>query len=168
MNIDKEYLLAAFSDLLNKAIGSPESEDIAEVESDTKIVKSLHEMERRALFVVLEPQDSLDNVADLHRDYYDKETIEKACRSFNKHCMKAGLYHKYIVDSDLVEIEQTFITPSDFTLDDGRIVKSGSWLMWMHFPEPLDAEDDIWPHVLSGDFCGLSVGCTGIGVDLDG
>ena len=145
-----------------------EKNHIATVESETHVVKSLDEMERRALFVVLEPQESLQDVSDGHADYYDEITVEKACRSFNKHSMKAGLYHQHTVENDLVEIEQSFITPTAFDMDSEVSIKKGTWLMWMHFPKPLDEEDDtIWSQVLSGDFCGVSVDCMGTGVEVN-
>ena len=163
--MDKQKLIKMFSDFLEKNFDGSTDNHEEHVESETTIVKSLDEMVRRALFVVLEPQESLDNVSDGHSDYYDEITVEKACRSFNKHSMKAGLFHKFTVESDLVEIEQSFITPSDFETEDGIDIKKGSWLMWMNFPKPLDDDEDaIWPDVLSGEFTGVSVDCEGLGV----
>lgn len=166
--MNKEKLLKMFNEFIEKNFDGSNDNHEEHVESETTIVKSMDEMERRALFVVLEPQESLDNVSDGHSDYYDEITVEKACRSFNKHSMKAGLFHKFTVESDLVEIEQSFITPSDFETESGISIKKGSWLMWMHFPEPLDKEDDvIWSDVLSGEFTGISVECEGTGVIIN-
>lgn len=167
MKNDKDSLKQLFSEWLDKNFGGSEDNHKQEVESDIGVVKALDSFERRALFVVLEPQDSEEVTSDLHGDYYDSATVEKACINFNKHCMKAGLFHEFEVDNDLIQIEQTFITPSEFTLDDGRLIKKGTWLMWMHFPEPLDGEDDfIWNDVLSGEFNGVSVQCRAYGVNL--
>lgn len=169
MKFDKEKITNAFVDFLEKHFGgSQEGEEHAVVESETHVVKSLDEMERRALFVVLEPQNDVQDVSDLHGDYYDAETVQKACRSFNKHSMKAGLYHEFTVDNELAEIEESFITLHDFETEDGRLIKKGTWLQWWHFPEPLDKEDDlIWPDVLSGEFTGVSVECAGRGYELN-
>lgn len=162
--MDKEKLFNSFIEWVEKNFGGSQDNHKEYVESDQEIIKSVDEMERRALFVVLEPQEDLDEVADLHGDYYDEITIEKACISYNKHSRKAGLYHKYIVDESLVEVEQSFITPTSFDTDEGITVKKGSWLMWLHFPKPEDdAEDLIWPQVLSGEFNGISVECAGKG-----
>ena len=166
--MNKQKLIDMFEKFIEANFEGSEKNHIAAVESETHVVKSLDEMERRALFVVLEPQNSLEDVSDGHGDYYDEITVEKACISFNKHSMKAGLYHKYTVENDLVEIEQSFINPSDFETESEVKIKKGSWLMWMHFPQPLDKEDDtIWPKVLSGDFCGVSVDCMGTGVEVN-
>ncbi len=166
--MDKNKLIELFNDFLDTHFSGSKENHEQHVESEVEVVKSVDEMERRALFVVLEPQDSLDDVSDLHGDYYDIDTIEKACISFNKHSNKAGLYHEYTVENDLVEIEQSFINPSDFKTEQGISIKKGSWLMWMHFPKPLDVEDDtIWPDVLSGDFSGVSVECSGKGYELN-
>ena len=138
------------------------------VEVEDKYAKSIHEMERRALFVVLEPQDSLDDVKDAHGDYYDDITIEKACNKFNRHCRKAGLLHQYEIDNELAVIEQSFINPAEFTIDDGIVVKKGAWLQWWHFPEPDEPERDVlWPKVLSGEYNGVSIECEGKGYEIN-
>jgi len=165
--MNKSKILDMFSEFLETHFSGSESNHKEYVESETVIVKSLNSEERRALFVVLEPQDDDLETTDLHADTYDSITVEKACQSFNKHSMKAGLYHKVVVDNELVEIEQSFISPSSFELDDGRNIKKGTWLMWMHFPEPTDGSEDlIWPQVISGEFEGVSVDCSGYGVEL--
>ena len=157
-----------FSEWVDSHFGGSKGENKSVVESETSVVKSLDEMERRALFVVLEPQNGLEDVTDLHEDYYDEVTIEKACRSYNKHSMRAGLFHEFEVDNDLVEIEQSFINLHEFETEDGITIKKGTWLMWMHFPKPEDEQDDtIWPDVLSGEFTGVSVECGGKGYMLD-
>lgn len=169
MKFNKEDIEKAFSKFLTENFGgSEQSQEHSAVESETAVVKSLDKMERRALFVVLEPQNSLEDVSDLHGDYYDHVTVEKACRSFNIHCRKAGLFHEYEVDNDLAVVEQSFINLTDFETESGELIKKGAWLQWWHFPEPLDKEDDlIWPDVLSGDFCGVSVECAGKGYELN-
>lgn len=166
--MENKTLLEKFGEFLEQNLGGSKENHKEVVESETPLVKSVDEMERKALFVVLEPQESLDEVSDLHGDFYDEITVEKACESFNRHSMKAGLYHEYTVDSDLVEITQSFINPHEFNTEEGVTIKKGAWLMWMHFPKPLDEEDDtVWPDVLSGEFTGVSVECSGTGVNLD-
>lgn len=166
--MDNKTLLDKFKEFLETHSGGSQDNHKQHVESETGIVKSLDTMERRALFVVLEPQDNLEDVSDLHGDFYDDITVEKACNNFNKHSDKAGLYHEYTVENDLVEIEQSFINPATFETEDGVTIKKGTWLMWMHFPRPKTEEDDtIWPDVLSGEFTGVSVECAGKGYNLD-
>lgn len=166
--MDKKTLLEKFGEFLDTHLGGSQENHKEYVESDTTLVKSLDTMERRALYVALEPQDDMENVSDLHGDYYDAITVEKACRGFNKHSNKAGLFHEYVVDSDLVEIEQSFINPADFQTEDGVAIKKGTWLMWLHFPKPENEEDDtIWADVLNDEFTGISVECAGRGYELD-
>ncbi len=166
--MDTKKLLEKFKEFLDTHSGGSKDNHEQHVESEEPLFKSVKEMERRALFVVLEPQSSLDDVSDLHGDYYDEITVEKACNNFNKHSDKAGLYHEYTVDNDLVEIEQSFINPSTFKTESGVTIKKGTWLMWMHFPKPDNEEDDtIWPDVLSGEFTGVSVECAGRGYNVN-
>ena len=85
-------------------------------ESVVEVNKSVDVEQRRALFVVLEP-----DVVDAHGDTYSAEEVEKACINFNTHCNKANLFHR--VQTEDVKIEQSFINPSTFTLEDGREIK---------------------------------------------
>lgn len=160
---DKETLISLFSDFLEKHFGGSQENHKLD------ITKAVDNEQRRALFVVLEPQNSIDDVQDLHDDYYDEVTIEKACIDFNTHCQKAGLFHEIEVDNDLIEIEQSFINPSEFTMlnAEGKevVIKKGAWLMSLHFPET-NGDDLIWQGVKSGEFNGLSVQCGGSGIIL--
>lgn len=134
-------------ELLEKFFGgSKEHEPIVEV------TKAVDIEQRRALFVVLEP-----DTVDLHGDIYSAEEVEKACINFNTHCNKANLFHQ--VQIETAKIEQSFISPSDFLLDDGRMIKKGTWLQWFYFPEGNDDSDKLWTQVKSGDICGVSIGC---------
>lgn len=166
--MDKKAILDKFTEFLDSVLGGSNTDTVqSEIESETDVVKSVDEMERRAMFVILAPSFEDGTTDDLHEDWYSVEDVEKACINFNKHCNKAGLYHAVTVESDLVEIEQSFITPSSFTLEDGREIRKGTWCMWTHFPKPTDsAVDVIWPEVLSGKM-GMSVDCKAKGHNLD-
>lgn len=126
-----------------KAVSSPK---------EVPVVKSVEQEERKALFVVLEP-----DVVDLHNHKYSAKEIEKACISFNVHCNKANLFHR--VETQEVVIEQSFIAPSEFSLEDGRAIKKGTWLQWWHFPEDSEVSEMLWKAVKSGDVNGVSIGC---------
>lgn len=153
--MNKEKLLGALTELLNKAFSEDADLSKAYVESDTDIVKSVLEEERRALFVVLEPQEGV-STTDLHGDTYTAAEVEKACQNYNTHCMKANLYHMVQIEDAIVE--QSFITPASFTMEDGRIIKSGSWLQWWFFPEGNEVSEDIWKAVKAGEITGVSIG----------
>lgn len=158
--INKEDILNKLSTFLDSIIGESSNPNPVAIESETNIVKSVDEMERRALFVVLAPSFDDGTTDDLHGDHYTAEEIEKACISFNKHSRKAGLHHAIELSNDLVEIEQSYITPVGFTTDKGVEVRKGSWLMTQHYPKPADNQQDIiWPRILSGELTGVSIQC---------
>lgn len=117
----------------------------------TSITKSVDSEQRRALFVAMEP-----DVFDAHGDITSEVEVEKACNNFNKYCMRANLFHR--VETEAVEIQQSFITPVDIELDTGRFLLKGSWLMWMHFPENDEVSDQLWDMVKTGDVNGISIG----------
>lgn len=134
-------------ELLEKFFGGSKEE-----EPVTEVTKAVDIEQRRALFVVLEPE-----TVDLHGDIYSADEVEKACINFNTHCNKANLFHQ--VQIETAKIEQSFIAPSDFTLDDGRLIKKGTWLQWWYFPEENSESEKLWKQVKSGDICGVSIGC---------
>lgn len=141
----KDKLLEAFSEFLEKAVGGTQRE--VELTPEVEIVKSLDEEDRMALFVVLEP-----DVVDLHGDTYSEKEVEKACISYNQHCRKANLYHR--VETEDFAIVQSWVSPNDFTDDQGREIKKGTWLAWTKFEN-----EELWEEVKKGNFQGLSVGC---------
>ena len=126
-----------------------------EVDPVVEVTKSLDSDQRRAMFVALEPQEG-DTTSDLHGDTYTAEDVEKACINFNTHCMKANIFHK--IETEKAVIEQSFITPSSFTLDDGREIQKGTWLQWWHFPEGDTTSDMLWKAVKDGKITGISIG----------
>jgi len=134
-------------ELLEKFFGGSNFE-----EPIIEVTKAIDLEQRRALFVVLEPE-----TVDLHGDIYSAEEVEKACINFNTHCNKANLFHQ--VEIETAKIEQSFISPSDFQLDDGRMIKKGTWLQWFYFPEGNKDSDKLWKQVKSGDICGVIIGC---------
>lgn len=139
-------VLTATLEALHKAVGDLQGEKL-----NTDITKSVDEEHRKAMFVVLVPE-----TADAHGDIYSTDEVEKACANYNRFCMKANLFHR--VETEHAIVEQSFISPSDFTLEDGREIKKGTWLMWMYFPET-ETGDLIWKSVKDGEITGVSVGC---------
>ena len=115
-----------------------------------KIDKATNEMERKALFVVLAPDE-----VDAHGDTYSAKEIEKAMQSFNKHCMKANLFH--LVETQEAEIIQSYTTPVDMYIGD-KFIKKGTWLQEWTFPET-ETGEMLWQAVLNEEITGVSVGC---------
>lgn len=148
-NMDDSNFKDIVFEWLDKHFGKVGSDVEDVVESETKLVKSVDSEKRMALFVVSEP-----DVYDLHNTSYTKEEIEKACNNFNTHCNQAAVYHA--IDIEKAYIVQSFITPVDFEIEDGRLIKSGTWLQWWKFPE--DAEGDLlWGKVKAGEINGVSI-----------
>lgn len=115
-----------------------------------RIEKSTNEVERKALFVVLAPDE-----VDAHGDTYSAKEIEKGMQSFNRHCMKANLFH--MVETQEAEIVQSYTTPVDMYIGEKFITK-GTWVQEWHFPET-ETGELLWKAVLSGEITGVSVGC---------
>ena len=125
--------------------------------------KSLNEEKRLATFLVLEPQDEDYTTSDLHGDWYDLDTVEDACHSFNRFCRKANLFH--LVDTTAFEFVESYITESDMLIGEESI-KKGSWLAKIYVNKS-DAGDLIWKSIKSGEFNGLSVQCEGFVSDIE-
>lgn len=116
-----------------------------------KIEKATNEMERKALFVVLSPDE-----VDAHGDTYSAREIEKGMQSFNRHCMKANLFH--MVETQEAEIVQSYTTPVDMYISE-KFIKKGTWLQEFYFPET-EVGEQLWQAVLNEEITGVSVGCT--------
>ena len=116
-----------------------------------RIEKATNEVERKALFVVLAPDE-----VDAHGDTYSAKEIEKGMQSFNKHCMKANLFH--MVETQEAEIVQSYTTPVDMYIGDKFITK-GTWLTEWYFPET-EVGEKLWQAALSGEINSVSIGCT--------
>jgi hypothetical protein len=151
-----ESATSKFSEALTLSLDSAfgELENSHKVAPEGKVVKSLDVEQRRALFVVLEPQTG-DTTTDLHQDTYTEAEVEKACINYNTHCNKANLFHE--IDIKEAQADQSFISLTEFTTDDGRLIKKGTWLQWWTFPEGNDVSDALWQAVKSGDITGVSI-----------
>ena len=116
-----------------------------------RIEKATNEMERKALFVVLAPDE-----VDAHGDTYSAKEIEKGMQSFNRHCMKANLFH--MVETQEAEIVQSYTTPVDMYIGDKFITK-GTWIQEWYFPET-EVGEKLWKSVVAGEVNSVSIGCT--------
>lgn len=145
----KKSVVDGLMDWIDKAFGGSSKEVAPTVE----VTKSVDVEQRRAMFVVLEP-----DAVDAHGDTYSAEEVEKACINYNTHCNKANLFHR--VQTEAFKIEQSFIVPSTFTTDDGREIKKGTWAIWTHFPEDDANSELLWKMVKEGEVQGVSIGGT--------
>lgn len=117
------------------------------------IMKKVDEEERCITAVVLEPTTAEE--PDLHNDFYDAVEIQKACDSFNEHCMATNLQHCVQIESDACVILESWIQPVEAMIGD-QIVKAGSWLQKWKIND-----DKLWEAVKDGTFTGFSIGADG-------
>lgn len=122
-----------------------------------KIEKATNEMERKALFVVLSPDE-----VDEHNDTYSKEEVEKAMRNFNQHCMKANLFH--MVETKEAEIIQSYTTPVDMYIGE-KLITKGTWVQEWAFPET-EVGETLWQAVLNEEITGISIGALATTEDI--
>lgn len=115
-----------------------------------RIEKSTNEVERKALFVVLAPDE-----VDAHGDTYSAKEIEKGMQNFNRHCMKANLFHQ--VETQEAEIIQSYTTPVDMYIGD-KFISKGTWLTEWYFPET-EVGEMLWQAVVNKEITGVSIGC---------
>lgn len=159
--MNKEKLLEGLLSLIEKCVGDSEQDN--KQEAEVAIVKSVDTMKRLATFVVLEPQPDTGETADLHGDWYDADSIREAMVSFNVQCRKAGLEHDGLLSNDDVVIEESYIAPCDFTVEEtGAFVKKGTWLQVWKFNS-----DDLWQGVLDGKYTGVSIECSALGYKVE-
>ena len=130
------------------------------VEPTVEVTKAVDVEQRRAMFVVLAP-----NEIDEHGDTNTEDCVEKACISFNTLCNKANLFHR--INTEKAKIEQSFITPAGFTTDTGIEVKKGSWLQYWHFPEGDTDSELLWTMVKNNEIQGVSIGATAVYQELN-
>lgn len=114
-----------------------------------KVEKATNEAERKALFVVLAPDE-----VDAHGDTYSAQEVEKAMRSFNQHCMKANLFH--MVETQEAEIVQSYTTPVDMYIGDTFVTK-GTWVQEWFFPKT-EVGEVLWQAVVNKEITGVSIG----------
>ena len=123
-----------------------------------RIDKATNEIERKALFVAMSPDET-----DAHGAETSIKEVEKAMRSFNTHCMKANLFHR--VDTKDAEVVQSYTTPVDMYIGD-TFIRKGTWLQEWYFPET-EVGELLWQKVLSGEINGISIGARGIVEDIE-
>lgn len=156
---NSETILKRILDFIEECVTQEEQPNHPEAE--VAVVKSVVQMEKRAMFVVLEPQDDDGLTRDVHADWYSAEDVAEACANFNVACRKAGIDHAGILSSDQVVIEQSYTAPCDFTTETGVFIKKGTWLQWWKFED-----DNLWQGVLDGTYTGVSIECAAVGYEV--
>lgn len=110
-----------------------------------------------AYSVVLEPCTA-ETTVDTQGDWYEAGDIELAAHGFLAKVAtgEAGSGVMHAGDELVGYPVESFIAPVDFVLGD-QIVKAGSWVVGMHYPDPA-----VWADVVKGKYAALSVQGRGV------
>lgn len=142
----KNKLLEAFSEFLEKAVGSVEQEQKPETLDEEMV----------SYEVIYEPFTK-----DAHGEWMSDKTIEKAMENFNKNLEKgvvqSNLFH--LKDTEAFTIESTWIQKElDVkVIQTDEIIKAGTWVAKIKYNDP-----QLWELKKSGVIGGVSIGATGV------
>ena len=141
----KNKLLEAFSEFLEKAVGSTVQEQKSEVVDEEMV----------SYEVIYEPFTK-----DAHGEWMSDKTIEKAMENFNKNLEKGivqpNLFH--LKDTEAFTIESTWIQKElDVkVIQTDEIIKAGTWVAKIRYNDA-----DLWQLKKSGVVGGVSIGAVG-------
>lgn len=141
----KDKLLSAFSEFLEKAIGSTQAEQQPELIDEEMV----------SYEVVYEPFTK-----DAHGEWMSDKTVEKACENFNKNLEKGivqpNLFH--LKNTDAFSIESTWIQKElDVkVVQTGEVIKAGTWVAKIQY-----SDNNLWNLKKQGVVGGVSIGAKG-------
>ena len=141
----KNKLLEAFSEFLEKAVGSTTQEQKSETLDEEMV----------SYEVIYEPFTK-----DAHGEWMSDKTIEKAMENFNKNLEKGvvqpNLFH--LKNTEAFTIESTWIQKElDVkVLQTDEIIKAGTWVAKLKYNDA-----DLWQLKKSGVVGGVSIGAVG-------
>ena len=141
----KNKLLEAFSEFLEKAVGSTVQEQKPETLDEEMV----------SYEVIYEPFTK-----DAHGEWMSDKTIEKAMENFNKN-LEAGIVQPnlfHLKDTEAFTIESTWIQKElDVkVIQTDEIIKAGSWVAKLKYNDA-----DLWQLKKSGVVGGVSIGAVG-------
>lgn len=141
----KNKLLEAFSEFLEKAVGSITQEQKPETLDEEMV----------SYEVIYEPFTK-----DAHGEWMSDKTIEKAMENFNKN-LQAGVVQPnlfHLKDTEAFTIESTWIQKElDVqVVQTGEVIKAGTWVAKIKYNDA-----DLWQLKKSGVVGGVSIGAVG-------
>ena len=142
----KNKLLEAFSEFLEKAVGSTTQEQKSETLDEEMV----------SYEVIYEPFTK-----DAHGEWMSDKTIEKAMENFNKN-LQAGIVQPnlfHLKDTEAFTIESTWIQKElDVkVIQTDEIIKAGTWVAKIRYNDA-----DLWQLKKAGIVGGVSIGATGV------
>lgn len=141
----KNKLLEAFSEFLEKAVGSTTQEQKPETLDEEMV----------SYEVIYEPFTK-----DAHGEWMSDKTIEKAMENFNKNLEKGivqpNLFH--LKNTEAFTIESTWIQKElDVkVIQTDEVIKAGTWVAKLKYNDA-----DLWQLKKSGVVGGVSIGAVG-------
>ena len=141
----KNKLLEAFSEFLEKAVGSTTQEQKSETLDEEMV----------SYEVIYEPFTK-----DAHGEWMSDKTIEKAMENFNKNLEKGivqpNLFH--LKNTEAFTIESTWIQKElDVkVIQTDEVIKAGTWVAKLKYNDA-----DLWQLKKSGVVGGVSIGAVG-------
>lgn len=141
----KNKLLEAFSEFLEKAVGSTTQEQKPETLDEEMV----------SYEVIYEPFTK-----DAHGEWMSDKTIEKAMENFNKN-LEAGVVQPnlfHLKDTEAFTIESTWIQKElDVkVIQTDEVIKAGTWVAKIRYNDA-----DLWQLKKSGVVGGVSIGAVG-------
>ena len=141
----KNKLLEAFSEFLEKAVGSTTQEQKSETLDEEMV----------SYEVIYEPFTK-----DAHGEWMSDKTIEKAMENFNKN-LEAGIVQPnlfHLKNTEAFTIESTWIQKElDVkVIQTDEIIKAGTWVAKLKYNDA-----DLWQLKKSGVVGGVSIGAVG-------
>lgn len=142
----KNKLLEAFSEFLEKAVGSTVQEQKPETLDEEMV----------SYEVIYEPFTK-----DAHGEWMSDVTIQKACDNFNKNLEKGivqpNLFH--LKNTEAFNIESTWIQKElDVkVIQTDEVIKAGTWVAKLKYNDT-----ELWKLKKAGIVGGVSIGATGV------
>lgn len=115
-------------------------------ETEVKLVTKADDPQKLVYGVVYEP-----DVEDVHGDYMDAETIEKAAHGFMADYQQIDKQHDFTTNAG--KVVESYVAPVDMNIGDTTITK-GTWVL------VTKATDEMWESIQKGEFTGYSLAGT--------
>lgn len=115
-------------------------------ETTVKLLTKSDDPQKLVYGVVYEP-----DVEDVHGDFMDAETIEKAAHGFMEEYQNIDKQHDFKTSAG--KVVESYVAPSDMTVGDTAIAK-GTWVL------VTKATDELWESIQKGEFTGYSLAGT--------
>ncbi|MDM7545230.1 XkdF-like putative serine protease domain-containing protein [Lactococcus lactis] len=115
-------------------------------ETTVKLLTKSDDPQKLVYGVVYEPE-----VEDVHGDFMDSDTIEKAAHGFMEDYQQIDKQHDFTTNAG--KVVESYVAPVDMTIGETTITK-GTWVL------VTKATDELWESIQKGEFTGYSLAGT--------